>query len=75
MEKGFSTDSGSQWPPSGAAKWIRPGSRERLDGGKKARAQFKVVTEIAPGDLLSFVVEGNNYVATQGFLVSQLVNI
>ena len=70
MEKGVSRNLGLLWPPPCVAKWRRQKSRERLDAEKNARAHVMVVTETLLGDPLSFVVEGNSYIATQGFLVS-----
>ena len=54
----------SLWPPPGVGKWRRKKSREWLDAEKKARAETLL------GGPLSFMVEGNSYVATQGYLLS-----
>ncbi len=69
MEKCLSRNLGSLWPPPCAAKWRRQ-KRERLDAEKNTRSHLRLVTKTFLGDPLSFVVGGNNYVATQGFLVS-----
>ena len=70
MDKCFSRNLVSLWPPSGVGKWRRKKSREWLDAEKNARAHVKFVTETMLGGPLSFVVEGNSYVATQGYLLS-----
>ena len=73
MEKSFLRNLVSLWSPPCAPKWRRQKLRERLDAEKNARAHANFVTETLLGDPLSFVVEGNSYVATQGFLVSSLL--
>ena len=69
MEKIITKNIGSLWPRPCAAKRRRQKSRGRLDAEKNSRAHAKVVTETLLEDALSFVVEGNSYFATPGFLV------